>query len=130
MGSAISSRINNNSANYHTKEISNTVINNENMTRQNEEKKYSIFSDHEDDDNENLDDMEEEEALNKYIMLEYAKENFVNDDDKSFQNNFRARLGFGTVSKKHLMLSGAKETELDWRDLVNKIKYVSVSIRK
>ena len=130
MGSALSSRINNNSANYHTKEISNTVINNENMTRQNEEKKYSIFSDHEDDDNENLDDMEEEEALNKYIMLEYAKENFVNDDDKSFQNNFRARLGFGTVSKKHLMLSGAKETELDWRDLVNKIKYVSVSIRK
>jgi myosin heavy subunit len=129
MGSAISSRINNNSANYHTKEISNTVINNENMTRQNEEKKYSIFSDHEDDDNENLDDMEEEEALNKYIMLEYAKENFVNDDDKSFQNNFRARLGFGTVSKKHLMLSGAKETELDWRDLVNKIKYVSSPIK-
>lgn len=128
MGSAISSRINNNSVGYHNKEISNNVINNENATRQKEEKKYNIFSDNDDDDNENLDEMEEEDALNKYIMLEYAKENFVSDDDKTFQNNFRARLGFGTVSKKHLMLSGAKDSELDWRELVDKIKFVSVSI--
>jgi len=129
MGSAISSRINNNSIGYNTKEINTSGINSESISRPKEEKKYNIFSDHdEDEDDENIDEMEEDEALKKYILLEYAKSNFVNEDDKSFQNNFRARLGFGnTIKQKHMMLSATNDSDWSWRELIDKLKFVSVS---
>ncbi len=131
MGTAISTRDISNSIGYNSKEINNNGINNETVSRQKEEKKYNIFNDRdEEDDEENLDDMEEEEALNKFILLEFAKDNFVNDDDKSFQNTFRARLGFGnTLKQKHLVLSSANDSDWSWRGLVDKIKYVSVSAK-
>ena len=131
MGTAISTRIINNSIGYQSKDITKTGMNNDTASRQKkkEELRYSMFNDHdEDDDEENIDDMEEEEALSKYILLEYAKENFVNEDDKSFQNTFRARLGFGTVKQKHLMLSNDNDSDWSWRDFVDKIKFVFVSV--